>query len=88
MYGCGNNTYGQQGSGSKDAVTIFTKRAENVAQVFCSDFTTWYITKSKELYGCGYNNYGQQGSGSTSNITVFTKRADNINFFACSNETT
>lgn len=55
LYGCGNNTYGQQGNGSKDNVLVFTKRADNVDKVSCSGSVVWYITKSGELYGCGSN---------------------------------
>lgn len=74
LYGCGRGNYGQQGSGSTDNVTTFTKRADNVAQVACSTGTTWYLTKSSELYGCGQNDYGQQGNGSTDSVRTFTKR--------------
>lgn len=82
LYGCGQNTYGQQGSGSSGSsakVTTFTKRAENIKQVVCSIGTTWYITNDDKLYGCGRNDWGQQGngtSGSGTNVTTFTKRAD------------
>uniref|UniRef100_UPI0025E8CD9B hypothetical protein n=1 Tax=uncultured Parasutterella sp. TaxID=1263098 RepID=UPI0025E8CD9B len=63
-----------QGNGSTDDVTTFTKRADNVAQVVCSEGTTWYLNKSGELYGCGKGDYGQQGNGSTGYVKVFTKR--------------
>ena len=41
-------------------VLVFTKRAENVKTVSCSQDTTWYIDNNN-LYGCGYN------SGNTMN---------------------
>lgn len=78
LYGCGDGYYGQQGNesnGLTNKVTTFTKRADNVAMVACSDFTTWYLTKTSELYGCGYNYYGQQGNGSTDKVTIFTKHS-------------
>ena len=74
LYGCGSNNYGHQGSGNTSKVKTFTKRAENVKEVSCSNSTTWYIDISNNLYGCGWNIYGQQGSGDTSNVLTFTKR--------------
>ena len=73
---------------SKDLLLLAGVKAEDVAQVACSDSATWYLTKLGELYGCGYNNYGQQGSGSTTSVTTFTKRADNVAQIACSSATT
>lgn len=83
LYGCGYGTFGQQGSGLTDVVKVFTKRADNVAQVACSEYTTWYVTKSGELYGCGRGDFGQQGSGATDNVKVFTKRADDVAQAVC-----
>ena len=95
LYGCGYGEYGQQGNGSSGGiagrVTAFTKRASNVAQVACSEETTWYITTSGDLYGCGQGEFGQQGNGSSGNsniIKTFTKRASNVAQVACSEETT
>ena len=91
LYGCGYNFYGQQGSGtygSNANVLTFTKRASNVIQVVCSDFTTWYLTESGDLYGCGHNDRGQQGSGNTNDVYTFTKRASNVAQIVCSNYTT
>lgn len=91
LYGCGSATRGQQGNGDNSyeyEVTTFTKRAENVSQVACSDYTTWYLSKSGELYGCGGASDGQQGSGSTSDVKTFTKRADNVAQVVCSASTT
>ncbi|WP_293705045.1 hypothetical protein, partial [uncultured Parasutterella sp.] len=67
---------------------MFKKKANGVAQVVCSNSTTWYLNKSGELYGCGKGIYGQQGNGSTDNVTTFTKRADNVAQVVCSEETT
>ena len=81
LYGCGDGDSGQQGSGtygSSANVYTFTKRAENVKEVSCSDYTTWYIDNNNDLYGCGANWRGQQGSGDTSDVLTFTKRAENV----------
>jgi len=91
LYGCGMNFYGNQGSGTSGDtadVETFTKRAENVKKVSCSDYTTWYIDNNNNLYGCGDNEAGQQGSGDTTNILVFTKRAENVKEVSCSRDTT
>ena len=84
MYGCGGGTFGNQGNGGGD-VREFTKRAENVAQVACSDYTTWYVTTTGDLYGCGINRNGQQSIGGTEpdRISVFTKRAENVSKVFC-----
>ena len=91
LYGCGSSCYGQQGSGTSGysaAVKTFTKRAENVKEVICSDGTTWYIDNNNNLYGCGGNDNGNQGSNNTSNVLVFTKRAENVKEVSCSERTT
>ena len=88
LYGCGSNTFGQQGNGTTNAVKTFTKLADGVKDVACSDNTTFYLTTTGELYGCGYNNHGQQGDGTTNNVLTFTKRADGVKDVACSNSTT
>ena len=74
LYGCGEGGDGQQGSGNKADVLVFTKRAENVKEVSCSQETTWYIDNNNNLYGCGRGSSGQQGSGDTTDVSVFTKR--------------
>ena len=78
LYGCGDNQYGQQGDGTTDNVLTFTKRADGVKDVACSDNTTFYLTTTGELYGCGYNGNGQQGDGTTNDVKTFTKRAENV----------
>ena len=94
LYGCGNGLYGQQGSGTSGSsakVVTFTKRAENVKEVSCSDSTTWYIDNNNDLYGCGNGLYGQQGSGTSGNsasVLTFTKRAENVKTVRCSEDTT
>ena len=88
LYGCGSNTSGQQGNGTTNDVKTFTKLADGVKDVACSDSTTFYLTTTGELYGCGYNNHGQQGDGTTNNVLTFTKRADGVKDVACSNSTT
>ena len=94
LYGCGSNYYGQQGSGTSGSSTnvlTFTKRAENVKEVSCSDNTTWYIDTSNNLYGCGYGYNGQQGSGASgysAAVKTFTKRASNVKTVSCTGSTT
>ena len=72
----GNNNFGNQGSGgsgNRNNVLTFTKRAENVKEVKCSDYTTWYIDLDNNLYGCGRGDFGQQGSGDTNNVLTFAQ---------------
>lgn len=79
LYGCGDNTYGQQGiSSATTMVTSFTKRASNVMDFDCSPGATWYITTGNVLYGCGQNDKHQQGNGSTTNVEAFTQRATSV----------
>ena len=59
---------------TSDEILMMVNNAVKVAQVACSDTTTWFLTKSGELYGCGSGSYGAQGSGSTDDVTTFTKR--------------
>ena len=70
-------------------VMLFQKlTGKKVAQVACSQYTTWYLTTNGDLYGCGYGSYGLQGNGTTSNVTTFTKRASGVAQIACSIDTT
>lgn len=77
LYGYGMNHYGNQGNGAS-VVYNFTKRADNIREVFCSRMDTFYINNNNELYVAGYNNYGQHGNGNTSQVNIFTKRAENV----------
>lgn len=91
LYGCGDGSWGQQGSGAEDKVLTFTKRAENVKQVVCSEQTTWYLTNDGNLYGCGTCYSGVQGDGKNNindKVTSFTLRATNVSYVACSHYTT
>lgn len=76
LFGCGRNTYGQQGSGDTTNVTSFTQRLSDkrIADIFCNVPITWALTTDGELFGCGRNNYGQQASGDTANVLSFTQR--------------
>ena len=93
LYGCGDNYYGQQGSGDSgygNYVSTFTKRASNVKEFSCSEYTTWYINNNN-LYGCGSNSTGQQGSGDSgygNYVSTFTKRASNVKEVSCAGNTT
>jgi alpha-tubulin suppressor-like RCC1 family protein len=73
LYGCGENNYGEHGSGdTSNNVLTFTKRAENVENFVISGVTTFYMSDGK-LYCAGRNNYGQLGLGDTTDRTTFTK---------------
>ena len=75
LWGCGINTYGQQGSGDTNSVATFTKRLEDVKHVDCRGGNTTFAVKTDgTLWGCGRNNYGQQGSGDENNVLTFTER--------------
>ena len=50
LYGCGYNYSGNQGSGDRENVLAFTKRASNVKDFFCLESTTWYIDNNCLLY--------------------------------------
>ena len=71
-----------------DEVLVFTKRAENVKTVSCSEDITWYIDNNNNLYGCGSSSSGQQGSDDIAAVLTFTKRASNVKGFSCSAMTT
>ena len=100
VYGCGQNTYGNQGSGTSGSgtdVTTFTDRTPTdkvVTQVACSTNTTWIVTQDGKVYGCGANFYGQQSSGaygSGAHISTFTDRTPTdkvVTQVACSDNTT
>ena len=51
----------------------FTKKAENVKDVSCSNYHSVYVSNNNDLYGCGNNTHGQQGIGVTENVLTFTK---------------
>ena len=99
VYGCGQGTNGQQGSGNTTDVTTFTDRTPTdkvVTQVprTGSSVSTWFVTQDGKVFGCGYNQYGQQGSGTSGsgrNVTTFTDRTPTdkvVTQVACSNNTT
>ena len=92
LFGCGDNTIGQQGSGDFDNVLTFTQRLsdQTVEKVICSSNTTWAITTDGKLFGAGANTYGQQGSGDATNVATFTQRLTGENIkdvFSSSQET-
>ena len=76
LYGCGNNGFGEQSAEptSIPYVLTFARRASNVKEVRCSEYTTWYIDNNNNLYGCGAGGQGQQGSRNGNYVSVFTKR--------------
>ena len=76
LYGCGDNSMGQQGSGDNVKVLTFTKRAENVKNVQITSGTTFYLTNDDSLYGVGY--FGNQGTGSMIDTTTFSLKMSNV----------
>ena len=77
LYGTGENSEYQQGSGNTTDVTSYTKRASNVSKVVCSKGSydaTLYITKSGDLYGAGH----RDNFGTNDEIKTFTKLASNV----------
>lgn len=78
LWGCGENSDGQQGANNTTDVKLPVQRASNVLSFDCSPITTWYVNDSGELWGCGDGSSRQQGNGTTSDVRVFTKRLDNM----------
>jgi alpha-tubulin suppressor-like RCC1 family protein len=76
LYGCGDNSMGQQGSGDTTDVLTFTKRAENVKSVQITSGATFYLTNDDKLYGVGY--FGNQGTGSLIDTTTFSLKMSNV----------
>ena len=86
LWGCGNNTYGQQGrgsSGSGTEVKTFTQRLTDVAKVKAAynGYVTWALKTDGTLWGCGSNDEGQQGSGTSGSgqkVISFTQRLTGV----------
>ena len=91
LFGCGANSFGQQGDGTTTKVTTFTQRleGENVKTVFTGQ-TTWVLTTDGKLFGCGRNSSGNQGNGTTTDVKTFTQRLTNetIGSFVCGDSET
>ena len=94
LLGCGDNSFGQQGSGKQGSsyyVTTFTQRLTDVAQIFTTGYTTWALKTDGTLWGCGYGGYGQQGNGTSSSynyVTTFTQRLTDVAKVSISRVTT
>jgi len=100
LYGDGsNNSYGQLGNGTTNLNQYYDSVGyyfgdpvkTNIAQVVCSEQTTWYIDNNGDLYGCGKGGEGQQGSGGTFNVVRFIEYMEsenNISQVVCSGFTT
>ena len=73
-YGCGGNTYKQQGDNSTTDVGVFTDRTPEgkiVSAIFAYSNITWLLTSDGKAFVCGDNQYYKQGHGS-SGYGVFT----------------
>ena len=94
LYGMGKNNYGQQGDGTTTDVKTPTQIGSSlgvIADVACSNNTTFFLTSGGSLYGMGQNNYGQQGDGTTTDVTTPTQIGSSVGVIAdvaCSNNTT
>ena len=81
-----------QGVGTITEAMTFTAQYEmiEIADVICSNNTTWAVTTDGKLFGCGMNTNGQQGDGTTTNVTTFTQRlsTETIDTVVCSDYTT
>ncbi len=66
LYGVGDNTKGQLGTGKTDPAEVYYKEpvliAENVIHVDAYNSTVIFITDKKELYGLGESIWGQLGT--------------------------
>lgn len=77
-YGCGANSYGQQGSGDRKDVLTFTSRfSDKGGEVIVTDTNTIYTAPSSSfdktyIYFAGRNAYGQFGNGTTEDVLSFT----------------
>jgi alpha-tubulin suppressor-like RCC1 family protein len=84
LWGCGLGMSGQQGDNQSStypnfhSVTTFTQRLTDVAQINCSNNTTWALKTDGTLWGCGLNDKGEQGSGNTTNVLTFTQRLTDV----------
>lgn len=62
VYGCGANTFGQLGIGSKTTQNVFTKAAvNNIRHIACGPNHTMFEAQGYETWGTGRNNMGQLG---------------------------
>ena len=81
LYGCGDNTYGAQGSGTvtgetspqnnAQCITTFTKRADNVKEIYVSQGTTSYVDLDGVYWMCGRAEWGNQATSTTTPVTTF-----------------
>lgn len=82
VWGTGNNTSGQLGTGSTASNYVLPHRCgftpplrlnERVVKVYGNGETTFALTNSGTVYGTGKNDTYQLGLGDTTNRAVFTK---------------
>lgn len=81
LYGAGDNTYGQLGTGNNEPSSTFIKIADDVKGVYASGRTTLYVTNSGDLYGAGDNTYGQMNNldrEGVPQVQTFTKLASDV----------
>ena len=69
LYACGNNTYGQLGTGNTNSLSSFsriTNITRSIRYIICSSLSTIVICDDGTFYGMGSRTYGQLGDGYTS----------------------
>lgn len=78
LYVCGNNSYGQLGTGvfgdHENTFTGVNVQAETppfeITKIACGHFHTAVIDSNRSLYTCGLNTYGALGNNSQNNQNV------------------
>jgi alpha-tubulin suppressor-like RCC1 family protein len=76
IYGCGNNSYGQLGTGNNTSTTTLTLMinltGKTPTSICMAGNSTQILMSDGTVYTCGINNYGQLGTGNTSNYNILT----------------
>jgi len=78
VYCCGNNNFGQLGTGNTINQNILTKININLnnsipKELSCGYFHSCILTTDNNVYFSGYNAFGQFGNNTTTNSNIFIK---------------
>ena len=75
VYGWGDNTYGQTGSGQRSDKFIASPKQwiidRKIIKVHCTPYNSFAITERGRVYCCGFNNHCQLGSKHPKNMKIF-----------------